>query len=983
MVDALGRKTPNALALSSIDGTEHIDYATLAKRVDALSGQLCRLGVGTDEFVGLCLPRTTEMLTALMAIHHCGGALVPLDPDYPQDRLTFIIDDSGMSALITDDSLVEKLPEVNLPVLKLNGSRHESSGAIKAPRVQPGAAAYLIYTSGSTGVPKGVVVSHHALRTYVHASSQLYGFTAADRVLQFTSINFDVAIHEIFGPISVGACIVPRDREMMVSPQVFMDKVALLGITKLSLATAYFHELARAVMLGQCTLPPCLRFITFAGERAKPELVAGWFERIGDRIRLINGYGPTESTVVSIAAVLEKELDLSSREVPIGRPLSGEYTYILNQSLTLSPAGIPGELFIGGACIARGYHRRPSLTAQRFLPDPYGKEPGARIYRTGDLARIRNDRQVDYLGRTDRQVKLRGFRIELGEVEAALTRHSEVSEAIVVSRMTRSGEPQLVAYLLTGADQKSDSGRWRAHLRNILPEYMLPAAFVELDSIPLNANGKIDYDALPEPEWDGNPEVTLAGTPTEKQVAAFYAELLDLQAVDVLESFFDLGGHSLLAARLIARIREHFDIDMPMRTIFNTPTVSGISRLIEDAVGQDRSSTIPRLAPEQRPAQIPASFAQTRLWFLDHLEGSGGLYNVPTSLSLFGSLDIESLEQSLAQVVHRHESLRTRFVDNQGIAYQVIDEHPIIELNLFDLSGLSKARSAAQTRQLTHGAVNFHFNLAEGPLIYISLLRLNPHCHRLLLTLHHIITDGWSMAVFVQELIEGYVENLTATRKARRPAPLQYADYTLWQRRWLKGDLKKREHQYWVEKLEGIPDVLELPTDRPRPAQQRYRGSMVQFTIPRHHLNALEKITRDQDASLFMGLVALIDTLLYKYSHQEDIVIGTPVANRGQTELEGIIGLFVNTLALRVSLAENPTFIDLLQRVQATTLEAYAHQTVPFEQLLDILEVRRDLSHAPVFQVMLVLQNLPETKEEVPGLTIKETISKSSPLNST
>ncbi|HST58365.1 MAG TPA: amino acid adenylation domain-containing protein [Longimicrobium sp.] len=652
--------------------------------------------------------------------------------------------------------------------------------------------------------------------------------------------------------------------------------------------------------------------------------------------------------------------------MPIGRPTGNVRVYLVDGTGRPVPVGVPGELFIGGAGVSRGYLGRSDLTAERFVPDPYGDEPGARLYRTGDLARWLADGRIEFLGRNDFQVKIRGFRIEPGEVEAALLSHPEVREARVLAREDRLGEKQLVAYVVGGAD----TGELRAHVRQSLPEYMVPAAFVVLDALPLTPNGKVDRDALPAPEFAGAVERYVEPrTPAEEVLAGIWAEVLRLERVGAEDNFFEVGGHSLLATRVVSRIRAVFGVELPLRALFEGPTVAEMAGRVEELRRADVPA-LPAIVPVDRTRALPLSFAQERLWFLDRLEPGSTTYNIPAAWRLGGALDEQALERALGEIVRRHESLRTTFQERDGAPVQVIAPFGGFALPVEDLSGVGEADREAALRRRIGEEARHAFDLTAGPLLRTALLRLGDEDHVLLLSMHHVVSDGWSMGVLFRELSALYEAYLDGRESPLAELPVQYADYAVWQREQLEGEVLDRQLAYWRERLSGAPELLELPTDHRRPAARTYRGAIVPLDFSLDLLERLQALGRSEGATLYMTLLSAFQVLLSKYSGSADVVVGSPIAGRTRGEVEALIGFFLNTLVLRTDLSGDPSFREVLGRVREVTLGAYEHQEVPFERLVAELQPERTLSHSPLFQVLFTLQNAEGRGSALPGLTV-------------
>ncbi|HWS52578.1 MAG TPA: amino acid adenylation domain-containing protein, partial [Pyrinomonadaceae bacterium] len=717
--------------------------------------------------------------------------------------------------------------------------------------------------------------------------------------------------------------------------------------------------------LGAGALPPVL---LVGGEAVDGGLWAGLGAEGG--CEAYNLYGPTEATVDAAACRVR------GRGRPgLGRPLANVQAYVLGEGFEPAAVGVCGELYVGGEGLARGYLNRPSLTAERFVPDPFGTEPGSRLYRTGDVCRWDEGGELEYVGRVDGQVKVRGYRVEPGEVEAALRRHAGVREAAVGARADGAGGVRLVAYVVPEAGRELATAALRSHLSELLPEHMVPSAFVTLERLPLTPNGKVDRAALPDPEslaGDGADRIVAPRTPTEELLAGVWCEVLGVGRVSVGDNFFELGGHSLLATRLVSRVRELFKVEMPLRALFETPTVEGLARAVE-ALLRDAGAEepLPPVEPVPHEGPLPLSFAQQRLWFIDQLEPGSAFYNSPGAMRLVGPLDVDALGRALSEIVRRHEVLRTRFGSEGGEPYQVVEEPSGVELGVTDLSYLGEAEREAEVLRLAAKEARRPFDLSRGQLLRVGLLRLAADEHVLLLTMHHIASDAWSLGVLVREAASLY-EAFAAGKPSPLPElPVQYADFAVWQRRYLTNERLEAQLAYWRRQLTGAPPAMELPGAKPRPAAQGYRGAHASFRVNREITEGLRAVGREEGATLFMVMLAGFSALLSHYTGERDVVVGTDVANRTRGETEALIGFFVNQLVLRTDLAGDPAFRELVSRAKEVCLGAYAHQDLPFERVVEELQPERTLSHTPLFQVKLLLQNAPSGAVEVPGLRME------------
>ncbi|MBW4594951.1 MAG: amino acid adenylation domain-containing protein [Brasilonema angustatum HA4187-MV1] len=967
--------TPNAVAV--VFENQPLTYSQLNTQANQLAHYLQSLGVEPEVKVGIYLERSLSMIVALLAVLKAGGAYVPLDPDYPQQRLADISQDSAISVLITQQKLLGSLPVEGVEVIVLDtesGVLTLQSQENPVSEVKPENLTCILYTSGSTGKPKGVMLTHAALVNHSSAISQVFGLTSADRVLQFASLGFDVAAEEIFPTWFKGGTVVVRSVQMFADFASFAEFIEKQGLSVLNITPAYWHEWAVAVSQEYATVPSCLRLVAVGGDAVLPETVTIWQQVVGDRVNCLNVYGPTEASVTAIVHDLLHPKSSKTNSVLIGRPIANTQVYILDRHLQPVPIGVTGELHIGGVRLARGYLNRPELTDQKFLPNPFKDPKLDRIYKTGDLARYLPDGNIECFGRIDNQVKIRGFRIELGEIEAVLNQHPLVQTSCVIIREDTTGDKRLVGYVVPYSEEIPATHELRQFLTNKLPLYMVPQVFVMLSSLPLTPNRKVDRRALPAPDLHSEQidNYVAPRTPTEEMLAQIWAQVLKIEFVGIHDNFFELGGHSLLATQLVSRIRNIFKVELPLRSIFAAATVAALGDQIGRSQPQNLELTVPPILPRAKNAELSLSFAQQRLWFLEQLQPNGALYNIPVALRIVGTLHSTALEQSLKEIIHRHEALRTNFIAVDGQATQVIQTQTNWQVSVVELQHLPTSEQEITTQQLAQQQVIQPFELATQALVRARLVVLSETEHILLVCMHHIVSDDWSMGVFVRELAALYNAYSQGQLSPLSPLPIQYADFALWQRQWLVGEVLQSQLNYWQKQLADAPALLSLPTDRPRPPVQTFAGAYQEFALSGELTSKLTQLSQQQGATLFMTLLAAFDTLLYRYTGQSDILVGTPIANRNRSEIEGLIGFFVNTLVMRTDLSENPSFQDLLSRVREMALGAYAHQDLPFEMLVEALQPERDLSHTPLFQVAFVLQNAPMSEVELTGLTISD-----------
>jgi amino acid adenylation domain-containing protein len=959
--EAQVERTPETIAL--IFENERISYHELNSRANQLSRHLVSMGVGPEQLVGICVERSVEMVVAMFATQKAGAAYVPLDPQYPWARLHFMIEDAGVRVLLTQQQHMERFAAGNLDIVCLDTdveriAAHEETNL--SSRASAANLAHVIYTSGSTGQPKGVAIDHHSAGALVAWAISAFSSEELSGVLASTSISFDLSIFELFVPLACGGTVILAENALHLPQLPAASEVTLINTVPSAMA-----ELVRMQ-----AVPASVRTINFAGEPLTNALVQSIYRQYNTVERVLNLYGPSEDTTYSTWATVARSV---SGQPNIGRPIANGQVYILNAQQQPVPVGVTGELYVGGEGVARGYLKRPALTAERFVPHPFSEKPGARLYRTGDLARYLPNGEIEFLGRMDHQVKIRGFRIELGEIETRLLEHPDVSEAVVVARQEEDGDQRIVAYVVGSGETAPQPESLRAHVRETLPHYMVPSAFVLLDEIPLTPNGKVDRRALPEPDREAlalsqSARVVAPRTEIEQLLHSIWSGVLKMESFGVHDNFFALGGHSLLAMQVITRMRAALNLPVPLRELFMHPTLAELGHLVETSLN-DESSAPPQLQRVDRTGRLPLSFAQQRLWFIDQLAPGSALYNMPLAVRLRGALQLEVLDQVLSEIVRRHEVLRTGFELVEGEPVQVIATAKPMQLVIEDLSELAADQREAAARKLMKSEAQRPFDLIRGPLLRARLLRLEEEDHIALLTLHHISSDGWSMQVLLREV--GLLYGAYA-RGDVSPLPeleIQYADYAVWQREWLQGEELERQLGYWRKQLTGAPAVLELPMDHARPPVQTHNGATQRFELGEEVSDQVRELSRAFGMTTFMVLLAAWQVLLKGLSGTTDISVGTAVAGRTDAAVEPLIGFFVNTLVLRTDLSGDPTFAELLERVREVCVGAYGHQEVPFEKLVEELAPERSLAHAPLFQVMLVMQQQQQQQGAMQQLT--------------
>ncbi|MES2733434.1 MAG: non-ribosomal peptide synthase/polyketide synthase [Bacteroidota bacterium] len=949
LFEAQAARTPEAIALTF--ETQQLTYQELNEQANQLAHYLRRKGVQADTLVPICLERSLDMIVGLLGILKAGGAYVPIDPAYPQERISFILNDTAARVVVSAESCAAVIDTTgNREIILLDRDREAIQAcptANPAPLAAPNHLAYVIYTSGSTGKPKGVLIEHYNVVRLFETDAPLYDFNGQDVWTMFHSFCFDFSVWEMYGALLYGGRLVIVPKSIAQDASLFGELLVSEGVTVLNQTPSAFYVLQEQLTVSAPTVS--VRYVIFGGEALNPMRLKPWKEAY-PACRLINMYGITETTV----HVTFQEIglaQLTSASSVIGKTIPTLGLYILDAQLNLSPIGVPGELHVAGAGLARGYLNREELTKERFIQNPFSDTGDSRLYKTGDLARWLPDGNIEYLGRIDDQVKIRGYRIELGEIENALQESAQVKQAVVVALKDPAGTHRLVVYLVPQGS--FDREALLEELKNKLPDYMVPSVLVALEKMPLTSNGKVDRKALPDPGAVATNTYVAPRNPIEQTLTDIWQELLKVEQIGIYDNFFDLGGHSLLSMRLVAAVRKRMQVEISIKQLFLHATIEQLAQYIQS---QAKGSLVPTLQVGIRPALIPLSFSQERVWFIDQLEGSVP-YHMPLALRLKGKLDTAALEKTIQTIINRHEVLRTVIGQEDGRAYQRVMEPDQWTMEVIQDPLYRYDKEARQ--ELIQNLIEIPFDLAQDHMLRLKLIELGAEDHIMVMVMHHIASDGWSIGIFVTELMDLYTAYSTGAASTLAPLALQYIDYALWQRSYLQGEVLETQLGYWKNKLTGVP-LLNLPTDFPRQATQSNRGSFTTFHIDKAVVTQLQQLAKQQEATLFMTMLSAFNVLLYRYSGQTDICVGSGVAGRTQQEVEGLIGFFINTLALRSDLSNNPTFTEVVQQVKQTTLGAYEHQEVPFEKIVEAVVKERDPSRSPLFQALFGSQNTPE-----------------------
>jgi amino acid adenylation domain-containing protein len=988
LFEAQARRGPRAAALECAG--QHLTYGELNRRANRLARFLRTRGAGPEKLVGVCMDRSLEMVIALLAVLKSGAAYVPLDPRYPRERIRFMLEDARVKLLLTQSQFAggsaaplgnDSLSTATAEVVCLDTEREKI--AKEKPqnvscKVRPCNLAYVIYTSGSTGRPKGVAIEHRNAVAFLQWAKRVFSRGELAGVLASTSICFDLSVFELFAPLSSGGKVILLRDALELTDSPYRNDITLINTVPSALRE----------LLAVGGLPRFVRTVNLAGEPLKSELVQELYAT-GTVNKVYDLYGPSETTTYSTFT-----LRAAGGRATIGRPIADTRIYLLDAALQPVPIGVPGELFIGGAGVARGYLGRPKLTAAKFLHDPFIKKTGARMYRTGDLARYYADGSIEYLGRADDQVKIRGYRIELGEVEAALSRHPAICRCVVVAReleLEVSSNPkskicpeqgrrienpkfakQLLAYFVAKGRNPPSAIELRNFLREKLPEFMLPAHFILLQALPLTPSGKVDRRALAEAVFNNSPErrdFTAPRTEAEEMIAQIWRHVLKLERIGVFDDFFEMGGHSLLAIRVAARMRAHFHTELPLRKIFEARTIAALARAVETQRRAGSGIALPPLARGPDALQAPLSSSQRRLWFLYKLDPALTAYNMPAAYRVQGRFAVEIFERALDRVIERHEMLHSCIAEAAGEPMLRIVPDARLSAPVIDWTGVPAKEAEERIAQLWSAEADQPYDLAAAPLMRVTIFRLGADEHVVSLNFHHIICDGSSLAIFYRELAAVYESLSRGGQPFLPPLAVRYADFSLWQQNALKQGSFKAQIEYWATQLAGV-GAADLPADALRAPAQSYRGGKVTQRLSVELSAALKELARKEQVTLFMVLLAALKILLARLAGKDDIVIGSTIAGRNHPELEGVIGFFINALPLRTDLSGNPQFVELLHRVREVCLDAYTHQDLPFERLVEELHPQRELSRNPLFQALFNMAEIAERDLQLPGCVI-------------
>ncbi|MBM7586117.1 amino acid adenylation domain-containing protein [Bacillus pakistanensis] len=971
------RNHPHAIALE-YEGVQ-LSYSELNSKANQLAHYLMKIGVNKQKPVVVCLERTPDLMITILAVLKAGSFYLPVDHSLPANRMKDILEDSNPNVIITEINHIDKMGDDQNQVICLSTIKEAVKKEEKTnPNIQSEKLdlAYVIYTSGSTGKPKGVAIQNKGVIRLVRDTNYIK-IKPESNIAQILSISFDVTSFEIWGALLNGAKLIIANKDTILSPQKFSKWLKSKQITTLAIPAALFNKVAQEEPAAFSDVENVL----VGGEACSPK----WVNQIltyGAPKRLLNSYGPSENTAITLNFVMNTSLDLKDKEIetiPIGKPVNNTQVYVLDKHLNRVPIGIPGELYIGGDGLALGYWNRPDLTKEKFIDHPFSHVEGAKLYKTGDIVKFLDDGNLDFIGRVDHQVKLRGFRIELGDIEESIRQNLRIKDAVVLLKEMDQGDKKLISYYTTG--EPLLKSELRKELSNKLPDYMIPSIFIEMDNLPLTSNGKVDRQCLPEPtEKDFEMgEYIAPRNSVEEMLTKIWQEILNHEKIGIHDNFFEIGGHSLLATQVISRVADNVGKQIPIRFIFEFPTIATMSSEIMKSDQKEEKKSI--LVKKNKEQKYPLSFSQKRLWFLNQMDPENVSYNIPFAFQISGNLHYGNFEKSLRAVLKRHESLRTIFEAENGEPYQIIQNQVDRHYTFINYENESEADRLQKLNTLISEKSWEPFDLTKGPLFRAYLIKMTETDHTLLFVIHHIIFDGWSGEILLKEINDHYSAFQQGKDVSLANLDIQYSDYAQWQKELMAGENVNQQLDYWRQKLAGELPILELPIDYSRPMEQTTNGKSIALTIPDDLTLQLRTLSQKENATLYMTFLSAFKVLLYRYTGQKDVLIGTPVAGRIMKELESLIGFFINTVVIRTDLGENPTFNELLKQVRESCLEAYSHQDVPFEKLVEELQPERNLSHSPIFQVMFSHHSIEESEQfllenPIVSLNIENEVSK-------
>jgi amino acid adenylation domain-containing protein len=976
-----------------VEANRQTTYHELETNSNRLANFLVAAGARSGSPVAVLANDRANVVTAIIGILKAGCVFVPLEPGFPEGRLKAMLSEVEPEWFVTEAALLETVGNITegggAPEIKVVTLDRTEAGSVRRaglshlrgyaefsdetrPGVQsePDAMCSIYFTSGSSGSPKGIAGRLRGIDHFARWEATTLGVGEGTRVSQLTSPAFDGFLKDVFVPLCAGGTVcVPESHDVILSGRALVDWTETQRINILHCVPSVFRVMLNEGLEG--SLFGSLKYVVTAGEPLLPADIKRWMDVFGERIRLVNFYGPTETTIIKLFHFVEAA-DKERRTIPIGKPIDGTAALVIDARGKACPPGAMGEIYIRTPFRSLGYYGRPDLTAESFVPNPFTNDPNDIIYRTGDLGRVLEDGNFEFLGRKDQQVKVRGVRVELGEIESHLRKHEAVKDVSVIDREDTEGNKYLCSYVVLS--RKTEMTELREYLSGLLPDFMVPSAFMQVDNLPRTFNGKIDRRALAElghALMNARRSFDPPRDMVEETLAAIWSKVLNLPRVSIHDNFFELGGHSLLATKMLSRVRASFEVEIPLRALFEKPTVAGLAHVVGRELKSERGVQSPAIERVRRDGELPLTFAQQRLWFLDQLQPGNAALNLHASVRLDGPLNVAALRGSLDEVVKRHEVLRTTFSSTDGRPFQVVHPRLAPEVAEFDLGEPATARREAEAQRLMTEEGRRPFNLSEGPLLRASILRLGEQEHALLLTVHHIVCDGQSMNILVREMAQLYEAFVNGEAAPLGELEIQYADYAAWQRHALQGDAVRKNLIYWKEQLKGPLRGLHLTTDKPRPTAQTYQGATYRFELAKSLSESLERLSLQEGVTLYITMLAGFESLLYRYTGQDDIIIGSPLANRNRPETEGLIGLLLETLALRVDLSGNPTFRMLLGRVREATLGAYAHGDLPFDLLVERLRPTRHANYTPLFQVWFVLNHAAAQTQEVAGIKIE------------